>query len=253
MRLKALIFDVDGTLADTERDGHRIAFNRSFEEAGLRWHWDQVLYGELLGITGGKERINHYIRHYHPGFTPRQGTLKSFIEQLHQKKTQYYLELLSKGEIPLRTGVSRLLREARDSGVQLAIATTTTLENVTGLLQTTLGKRAEEWFKVIAAGDLVSAKKPAPDIYLYTLSELALKAEDCLAIEDSKNGLASAKSAGIQTLITVNGYTCGQEFDGACAILDHLGDTQEPCRVIKGNVAFSPMVTINNLEKCMGN
>lgn len=251
MKLKALIFDVDGTLADTERDGHRVAFNRSFEDADLSWHWNESLYGELLAIAGGKERIAHYIRCYHPIFSPRHGTLKNFIEQLHKSKTQHYLELLAQGEIPLRTGVSRLLREARSRGVMLAIATTTTLDNVTGLLQTVLGTEAIEWFSVIAAGDLVPAKKPAPDIYLYTLSQLSLKAENCLAIEDSKNGLISAKRAGLQTLITVNDYTRGQEFDGACAILDHLGDTQTACRVIKGNQAFSPMVTIENLEACM--
>ena len=141
MALKALLFDVDGTLADTERNGHRVAFNKAFQEAGLDWNWTPELYGELLAVTGGKERITRYIEIYRPEFV-RKENLKSFVSQLHATKTKYYLALLSTGQIPLRTGVARLIDEARSEGLRLAIATTTTPANVSALLQIPWEKRA---------------------------------------------------------------------------------------------------------------
>jgi beta-phosphoglucomutase-like phosphatase (HAD superfamily) len=166
--LQALIFDVDGTLADTERDGHRPAFNRAFREAGLDWDWTVPLYGELLAVTGGKERILHYLRHWQPDFLERPD-LADFIAGLHQRKTAHYLDLLRSGAIPLRPGVLRLLGEARDAGIRLAVATTTTPENVTTLLECAGHADLPGWFEVIAAGDIVPAKKPAPDIFVYAL------------------------------------------------------------------------------------
>ena len=155
--LEALIFDVDGTLADTERDGHRVAFNRAFEEAGLDWQWSVALYGKLLAVTGGKERIRHYLDHYNQDY-PRQDDLDGFIAALHASKTQHYTRMLSQGLIPMRSGVKRLLHEARQAGLRLAIATTTTPANVSALLQHSLDPDAESWFEVIAAGDIVAAK-----------------------------------------------------------------------------------------------
>ncbi len=171
-KLEALIFDVDGTLADTERDGHRIAFNRAFAEAGLDWGWSVELYGKLLSVTGGKERILHYIDRYRPEFR-RPADLSKFVADLHAAKTRHYVRLLEEGGIPLRPGVKRLLGEARDAGLRLAIATTTTPENVTALLDANLPRGASR-FEVIGAGDIVPAKKPAPDIYDYVLRELGL-------------------------------------------------------------------------------
>ena len=189
-QLEALIFDVDGTLADTERDGHRIAFNRAFAEAGLDWDWSVELYGKLLSVTGGKERILHYLDRYRPGF-PRPSNLPAFVADLHAAKTKHYVRLLEEGGIPLRPGVKRLLGEAKDAGLRLAIATTTTPANVTALLETALPGGAS-WFDVIGAGDIVPAKKPAPDIYRYVLQELRLGPDRCLAFEDSAHGLHSA-------------------------------------------------------------
>jgi len=222
MTLQALIFDVDGTLADTERDGHRPAFNAAFAEHGLAWHWNASTYGDLLAVTGGKERIHHYAQLHDPNFLARPDA-ETLIRQLHTVKTRHYLARVSRGGVPLRPGVVELLGEARQAGVRLAIATTTTAENVTTLLASMLGGDAPGWFDVIGAGDVVAVKKPAPDIYFWVLERLHLPAAACLAIEDSSNGLTAALAAGLPTLVTENGYTRGQDFTGALAVLPDLG------------------------------
>jgi len=229
--MQALIFDVDGTLADTERDGHRVAFNLAFAEAGLDWVWDVPLYGQLLAVTGGKERILHYIRQYRPGGVPA-GDLDAFIRDLHQAKTRHYVRLMADPGIPPRPGVMRLLQEARQAGVRLAIATTTTPANVTSLLTHSFGPEVEDWFEVIGAGDVVPAKKPAPDIYQYVLQHMGLDPGQALAVEDSDNGFRSAAAAGLKTLVTVTDYTRNQDFTGALAVFEHLGDPgNEPAQL----------------------
>lgn len=220
-KLQALILDVDGTLADTERDGHRPAFNAAFAEHGIGWHWDETLYGELLDVTGGKERMRHYAQRYDPALLARPNA-DDLIKTLHATKTRHYLALLERGSIPLRPGVARLIAEARAAGLQLAVATTTTVDNVTTLLASSLAAGAADWFAVIGAGDVVPAKKPAPDIYLWVLERLALPAAACLAVEDSANGLRSALAAGVPTIVTENEYTRGQDFTGALAVLPDL-------------------------------
>jgi len=214
---------VDGTLADTERDGHRVAFNQAFADAGLDWHWDVETYGQLLKVTGGKERIRYFIDIFKPVMDARL-ELDRFIPALHQSKTRHFVTLLQSGAIPLRPGIERLLNEARAAGLRLAIATTTTPENVTALLTATLGKESIAWFDVMAAGDVVAEKKPAPDIYQYALQELGLKPSECLAFEDSDNGLLSATGAGLKTIVTVNEYTRNQDFSSAAIVLDQLDD-----------------------------
>ncbi|MEM1369526.1 MAG: HAD-IA family hydrolase [Cyanobacteria bacterium P01_H01_bin.15] len=233
--LQALIFDVDGTLADTERDGHRVAFNRAFQAAGLEdVEWSIELYSQLLSVTGGKERLRHYFQTMER--ERKFSDLDQTVKELHRLKTGYYKEIVMSGSIALRPGVKRLIEEARAAQVRLAIATTTTLENVTTLLKSSLDPSALDWFEVIAAGDMVPKKKPAPDIFEYALNHLSLEPSNCLAFEDSGHGLTSALTAGIPTLITVTDYTQNQNFTGAIAVLNNLGEPQQPCRIIQGQL-----------------
>ncbi|HHH12874.1 MAG TPA: HAD family hydrolase [Thiolapillus brandeum] len=233
-QLEALLFDVDGTLADTERDGHRVAFNRAFADAGLDWEWTPEIYGDLLEVTGGKERIRHFLEKYRPEFEA-PADLDAFIAELHAAKTGHYKRLMEDPGLPLRPGVERLLREARDAGLRLAIATTTTPANVTALLRNSLDPEAEEWFEVIAAGDIVPAKKPAPDIYLWAMERMGLPPERCMAFEDSENGVAAARDAGLRSiLVTVNDYTRDHDFGPATVVLDQLGMPESPARVLQG-------------------
>jgi len=232
--LQALIFDVDGTLADTERNGHRPAFNKAFAAAGLDWFWSVELYGELLAVTGGKERMLHYIEKYLPNFQA-PGDLNEFIAGLHRSKNGFYAEMVANGELPLRSGVRRLLLEAQQEGIRLAIATTTSKENVEALLEHSLEADSASWFEVISAGDVVKAKKPSPDIFIHAMEAMKLKPEDCLAVEDSSNGLRSALGAGLKTLVTVSGYTAKEKFPGAALVVDQLGEPDQPMHVLAGD------------------
>jgi len=251
-KLKAFIFDVDGTLADTEKDGHRVAFNRAFEEANLDWNWSVDEYDTLLSVTGGKERMRYFLSLRHPDFLEEKqqdGSLDGLIKKLHERKTHFYVQLLSEGAIPLRTGVKRLLNEIRERGFRLAIATTTTPANVTSLLESTLGKESIDWFEVIAAGDIVPAKKPAADIYNYALKEMNLKAEECMAFEDSSNGIQSSLGANLKTVITQNHYTESHDFTGALVVLDHLGEPEEGCCCLAGDIEDATFISVDVLKK----
>ncbi|QKT04653.1 HAD family hydrolase [Ectothiorhodospiraceae bacterium 2226] len=246
--LQALLFDVDGTLADTERDGHRVSFNAAFADAGLDWDWSPDLYGELLTVTGGKERIRYYLDRYRPDFQ-RPADLDGFIAGLHAAKTAHYTRLLAEGGIPLRAGVRRLLEEARAAGLRLAITTTTTPANVHALLENALAPDAASWFEVIAAGDIVPAKKPDPAIYHYTLQQMDLDPLQCVAFEDSENGLRSSLGSGVPTLITVNGYTRDHDFSGAQLVVDQLGEPGAACRVLAGEAHGAEFVDLDLVRR----
>jgi HAD superfamily hydrolase (TIGR01509 family) len=246
--LRALLFDVDGTLADTERDGHRVAFNRAFREAGLDWDWTPTLYGELLAVTGGKERMLHYLDRFRPDFE-RPPDLVGFVAGLHRAKTRHYTDMLDRGAIPLRPGVARLISEARAASCLLGIATTTTPDNVMALLRNALAPDAAEWFDVIAAGDIVPRKKPAPDIYLWAMARLGVSPLACVALEDSRHGLDAAAGAGIRAVVvTVNGYTAAQDFGGATLVVDSFGEPDEPARRLGGTVPVEGFVSLDTLR-----
>jgi HAD superfamily hydrolase (TIGR01509 family) len=221
MTLQAVIFDVDGTLADTE-EVHRQAFNATFREFGLPWHWDVELYIELLAVAGGKERLRHYCRCVDPARLSAPDA-DTFIAKLHEHKTQAYNRRVAKGKVLARPGVIRLISELRKAGVRLAIATTTSRSNVDVLLSTTLADLPPDTFEVIGAGEQAIAKKPAPDIYRWVLGELRLSGHDCLAIEDSKNGVRAALGADIPVLVTESSWTCRDDFAGAVTVLPNLG------------------------------
>ncbi len=225
--VEALVFDVDGTLADTE-DVHRMAFNLAFDQLGLGWHWEQAEYRRLLAITGGKERLKGYIDGLPGVGAAEKKRLCEQVPAIHAVKTRHYTGIARRGGIGLRPGVPRFLREAQAAGLRLAIASTTSAANIDALLQSTLGACGLSMFDVIACGDQVRAKKPASDIYLLALETLGVPPERAIAIEDSANGLRSALGAGLWTLVTPTFWTEDSDFAGAGLVLPGLGDPDDP-------------------------
>jgi HAD superfamily hydrolase (TIGR01509 family) len=245
MQLAALLWDVDGTMVESE-DLHLEAFNKAFAEAGVLWRWGRELYRELLRVTGGKERLRHHLEV--TGQCPPDGLeVEAFVAAIHERKTSFYNQLLRGGGAVLRPGVRRLLLEARDQGVLLAMATTTSPANVHALLESTLADEAIPW-ACIAAGDMVQGKKPAPDVYHRVLEELRLPPEACLALEDSANGIQSAKAAGIAVIATRSAYTQGDDLSQALAVLDHLGEPGLPCTLERGLEAPPEFVDLKTLR-----
>lgn len=224
--LQALIFDVDGVLADTE-SAHRHAFNAAFGQAGLDWHWSEDLYTRLLDVAGGKERIAHYWSTIDPEES-RGSRAKEIIDSIHAIKTRHYEDHVAGGRLQLRPGIERLIREAHAAGIPLAIATTTTPANVDALLRAPLGADWRRFFATVCDAGNVQRKKPAPDVYLAALRELGKPACDCIAFEDSENGLRAATAAGIPTIVTPTAYTVLHSFDSALLVLPHLGDPDTP-------------------------
>jgi len=223
---QALIFDVDGTIADTE-EAHRQAFNAAFCAYGLGWNWTRELYAGLLQVTGGKERIRRYIERLQLE-TPETERLMALVPEIHGTKTRLYKELVQLGGLRPRAGVARLMSEARASGIQLAIASTTSPQNVESLISTGLGADALSWFSAIVSGDAVSRKKPAPDVYNLALGTLRVAPGCAVAFEDSAIGVLAAKSAGLFTVATPSSWTLGQDFAPADLLLPSLGDPDQP-------------------------
>ncbi len=244
---QALIFDVDGTLAETE-EVHRKAFNRAFADAGLSWRWSRERYRELLAVSGGKERIRQYIGESCPELLERKD-LAEWIAGLHQSKTGHYAAMMAGGEAELRPGVERLIREAHDAGMRLAIATTTTRANITALFDATLGHEALDWFEVIGSATEAPVKKPDPSVYLWVLERLGLPGDACLALEDTRNGVLAAKAAGIPVLVTESFYSQGEDFTGALAVLSDLGEPERPHQVLAGDKRSPGWVTLDVLEE----
>lgn len=221
-KLQALIFDVDGTLADTEL-AHLAAFNAAFVQEGLSWHWDEPLYTQLLDVSGGKERITHYWRQMQPDLkTIDNAAFTDTVQRIHNRKTAVYERTVNDGAVQLRPGVLKLIEQAHDAGLQLAIATTTSAVNIAALLRTSMGPDWAKFFVVIEDAFTAPRKKPHPQVYLQTLRRLKLPASACMAIEDSANGLRSATAAGLRTIITKNALTQHHDFSGAWCVLPDL-------------------------------
>lgn len=233
MGIDALIFDVDGTLADTE-EAHRTAFNDAFRHFGLDWVWTQSEYRDLLAVTGGKERLASHVGKLGLPLA-ETARLLALIPDIHATKTAFYGTRIAGGEVPLRDGIARLLDEALHAGCQLAIATTTTAANVDALLESALGARGADRFSVIGCGDQVAAKKPAPDIYRLVLDALETQPDRAIAFEDSIGGLQSAVGAGLWTVITPTFWTEGGDFSAAGLVLPRLGDPDRPLPGEPGN------------------
>lgn len=250
MKLKALIFDVDGTLADTE-EAHRGAFNEAFGQHGLDWNWSRPKYAHLLSIAGGKERLGAYIDSL-PLKESEHRSLTELIAPIHRTKTDIYASTVTAGQVSLRDGVERLIDEAASANIRLAIASTTTLANIEALLRATLGPNSIQRFAVVGAGDQVQRKKPAPDIYRYVLRELARSPQECVAVEDSSNGLTAAKAAGLYTVVTPSYWTRTEDFSAADMVLPSLGSAEKPLPPLAAAMLGHTLLGIREIDARLG-
>lgn len=233
MPLQAVVFDVDGTLVDSERDGHRVAFNRAFDEAGLPFHWHVDLYGELLHVTGGARRTAAYLAQQ--GIAPAES--RRLAKRLHARKTEIFVDLVGRGTLRPRPGVARLLDDLKRSDIRLAIATTGTATWVHPLLDSLFGL---DRFETVITSNEAPALKPDPDAYQMALERLGVTAAGAVAVEDSRNGLLAAKAAGIRCAMVVNGYTRNQALDEADLVLDGFGLAGAPARVLTDPYSLRP-------------
>jgi HAD superfamily hydrolase (TIGR01509 family) len=244
------VFDVDGTIAETERDGHRLAFNRAFERFGLPDRWDVESYGRLLAVPGGKERLRHHLGGR--GMAPDQ--VEHLVPKLHAAKNEVFLDLVREGSIPLRQGIARLLDELAAEGVRTAIATTGSRDWVVELLSVLLGAGRLARFDVIVTRQDCTRLKPDPELYLLALERLGCPPAAVVAVEDSSLGLAAAKAAGLTCVVVRNGYTRGQDFSGADLVVDDLGDAAAPAVVVddpRSAVAADGVVGADTLERLL--
>jgi HAD superfamily hydrolase (TIGR01509 family) len=222
MSMKVLIFDCDGVLADTERDGHRVAFNRAFAELGIEVYWGVDFYGELLEVAGGKERVRQFFNA--SGWPEAAGDDKDgYLAQLHARKSQIYQAMVAGGTLPLRSGITRIVDDAHAAGIKLAVCSTASMESVLSVMDL-MGQERKSRFEFVLAGDVVSHKKPDPAIYLLAQERLGLKADECMVIEDSRIGMRSALAAGMSCIITTSAYTRDEDFSGAKQVVNKLGD-----------------------------
>ena len=254
MTLRALLFDLDGTLADTERLGHRPAYNRAFKKLGLSFRWGPKLYRKLLKQPGGQERLLHYLKRYQPELGAHQAAADAdpdaWTQSVHDLKSRYFRRLVRRGRVPLRPGVARLMQEARSAGLRIAIVTSASRATVRPVLRHSLGAALMQQVELLVCGEDVQHKKPAPDLYHLVLARLDLAPRDCIAIEDSAMGLAAATAAGVPTIITTNDNTAHEQFDAALLVLDTLGEPGLPATVLQGALA-GDHVTVGELHRLL--
>jgi HAD superfamily hydrolase (TIGR01509 family) len=242
---KALIFDCDGVLGDTEKFGHLPAFNQMWKEAGVRWEWTVEEYGRKLKIGGGKERMASlfvepaFLKAW-PDAPAEEAARRETIAAWHKRKTAIYKDIILSGRIPARPGIKRISEEALAAGWTLAVASTSAEESVRAVLRHAMGDELYARFALVLAGDCVKAKKPAPDIYVLAAEKLGIAAADCVVIEDSNNGVEAAATAGMKCVVTVSSYTRDEDFSRAAIVLTSLGDPGEPCQVLENRSAARP-------------
>lgn len=255
MSLQALLFDLDGTLADTERLGHRPAYNRAFKKLGLQFRWGPKLYRKLLKQPGGQERLLHYLKRYQPELGEHQAAAEAdphaWTASVHDLKSRYFRRLVRRGRVPLRPGVARLMQEARTAGLRLAIVTSASRATLKPVLRHSLGPALLQQVELLVCGEDVENRKPAPDLYQLALARLGLAPHQCLAIEDSAMGLAAATAAGVPTIITTNDNTAHEEFDAALLVLDTLGEPGAPATVLHGTLD-AECATVDALRRLHG-
>ena len=230
--LTSVIFDMDGTLADTE-EIHRQAFNLAFDDFNLDWNWSRKEYAELLVISGGRERMRQYAFDHNDFKMPPD--LDDYVAGIHKLKTSHYARMLVEGHVKLRPGVLRILEECRSAGLRMAIATSSQSSNVFTLLDNNLPDDWPSWFEIIASCDLVDAKKPSPAVYQYVLKKMKVSPGECLALEDTRNGFLSAQAAGIKTVITTHYFTRNNDFEGAPLVVDSLGEPDKAFQISAGD------------------
>ena len=238
MTLRALLLDVDGTVADTERHGHRPAYNRAFRKLGLTFRWGPRLYRKLLEQPGGKERLLHYVLHYKAELGEHREAFEAdpvaWICRVHTLKSHYFKRYLRKGRVPLRPGVARLIREADAAGLHVALVSNASRASLQPVLRYGLGEELADRIDLVVSGEDVQRKKPAPDTYLLALSKLGLGASECVALEDSAIGLRAAVAAGVPTIVTTNSNTEHEDFSSAVMVLDCCGEPDQPMRTSRG-------------------
>ncbi len=252
MTLRALLFDLDGTLAETEAFGHRPSYNDAFRELGLSFRWSERLYKRLLARPSGKDRLHHYLRRYEPELGEHAEAVgeseDAWVDHVHALKSQYFDRRLQAGEVPLRPGVARLLRAASDAGLRLAVVSNASARSIKPFLKHGLGPELAERVSLVIGGESGLARKPSPDLYRHALAKLKLAHYECIAIEDSQIGLAAARAAGIPTVITINAETLSQDFLGAALVLTHLGDPDNDSAVVRGHMD-EPLLTLKTLRR----
>ncbi len=253
MTLRAVLFDVDGTLADTEALGHRPAYNRAFRKLGLDFRWGPKRYRRLLALPGGRERLKYFVQHDQPDLGAQraeaEADLDAWVAKVHEIKSKYFRRRMRDGKVPLRPGIARIMREARERGLKLAIVTNASLKTLKPVLKYCMGPELAAEIAVIASGEEVAHKKPAPDLYRLALRRLGVSAQECVALEDSEMGLGAASAAGVAAVVTVNRDTVEQDFREAALVVSSLGEPGAPAHVLRGVLAGPQWVTVDSLQR----
>jgi len=247
-QIKAVFFDQDGVIIDTERDGHRVSFNMAFKEFGFTDEWSVDYYHELLQIAGGKERMKHHWKTKGFSRSLTEEEIDALVKEMHKRKTALFVELIETGKLPLRPGIHRFMKEAMDAGLKIAVCTTSNEQAAKAITEKIL---SDIKFDLVLAGDVVSKKKPDPEIYNLALSKLELRPEEVFVVEDSKNGVAASKAAGLKTVVTTNSYTEKEDVNAGDVIVSSLGDPAgEKAQIRKGDLpGFDGVVHIQQLTQ----